>query len=185
MLIPLYYTIPDYVDVNPNWVTQILQGTVLTTTTVGTNTYVAAATATSTVLGLAGDTLSNTTAGIPYAANVVIGSTGTIASPNANVRSTENRVSDLFNETIASGKMTVYHGGGRFADDQYDTTQSYSTGQKLYSNASGLVTNVSGGGDRIGTVILTPQAYPSGVPGTGTASGSTSLGTFLTFSLII
>lgn len=143
------------------------------------------------VMGLAGDSTavsaSAASKSTPYSAQLTIG-----ANSDGTVRSTQwtqNRVSDAYNETLASGKMTVYHGGGKFATDQYDTTVltftcDSNTTADLYSNAAGLLTNVNGGGQRIGRCVAVPTAYPSGVPGTDTTDGSLSLGTFITLILI-
>jgi hypothetical protein len=96
--------------------------------------------------------------------------------------STQNRVSDFFNEALASSLMTVYHAGGRFASDQFVAGLTYVPAQVLYSNAAGLLTNVNGGGNIVGRVVAAPQAWPSGVPGTDVAQ-SISLGTYLDFIL--
>jgi len=139
-----------------------------------------AADATAQIFGIAGDntvvSASNTDKSTPYSAALVTGASG------ASTKWTENRVADAYNETTASGKMTVYTGGGKFATDQYaDVT--FVVGNALYSDANGKLTNVDGGGSIVGTVVALPTAYPSGVPGTDTVDGSLSLGTFLTFIL--
>jgi len=71
-------------------------------------------------IGVAGDntvlSASNANKSTPYSANLTIGANG------ANAQWTQNRVSDYGNETLASAKMTVYSGGGKFATDQYDGT---------------------------------------------------------------
>ena len=132
------------------------------------------------IFGIAGDntvvSATNANKSTPYSANLTIGASG------ASTKWTENRVSDAGNESNASGMMTVYTGGGKFATDQYaDVT--FVVGNALYSDANGQLTNVDGGGSIVGTVVAVPTAYPSGVPGTTTADGSLSLGTFLTFIL--
>ena len=71
-----------------------------------------------TLLGIAGDSAldeaGQTTA---YSAEVTIGANG------AGSRYTENRVSDFYDETVASQKITVYNGGGKFwiSDDLLKT----------------------------------------------------------------
>jgi len=85
----------------------------------------------------------------------------------------QNRVSDYFDETKASGKMTVYHSGGEFATDQFATNVAASApGDLLYAKDGVLDTS-----DQAGDTVLDPGvlpvarltqvdgAYPSGVPG--------------------
>ena len=146
--------------------------------------------ATGHVLGIAGDSTvvsaSAASKSTPYSAQLTIG-----ANSDGTVRSTQwtqNRVSDLYNETLASNKMTVYNSGGKFATDQYDTTvltfSPAGAAGDLFSNAAGLLTNVDGTGYQVGRCVAAPAAYPSGVPGTDTTDGSLSLGTFITLILI-
>lgn len=104
-------------------------------------------------------------------------------------RFTQNRVADNFNEVLASGKMTVYHSGGEFWTDQYETTADTGgaattflpAGPVFTSKAStaanrGLFTDQStaetgdGPGYLVGYTITSPTGYPSGVPGTGPSS---------------
>jgi hypothetical protein len=152
--------------------------------TSGGNVFAYRSTATA-VLGVAGDTQSSTSTGSEWSDNVVIGASGSVVAPVAKTRATSNRVSDMFNETAASGKVTVYHGGGTFATDQY-VALTYAVGEKLYSNGSGQFTNVDAGSAvNVGIVVKTPSSWPSGVPGADTNDGSTSLGTFLTFKLLV
>ena len=191
-LIPIYHVVADYFSVDPDWVTPIYEGYVARLSGSGDQAFVHLANTTSSI-GMFADTLSNTTSGTPYAANLVIGAYGPIQNPTAKTRATQNRVSDMFNETLASGEMTVYHAGGKFASDIYATLTvgaapiTYAVGDPLYSTAGGKLTNENAGSvsRRIGQVALVPQQYPSGVPGTATPDGSTSLGTYLTFILEI
>ena len=128
-------------------------------------------------IGLAGDNLMNAGGGTPYSADLVIGANG------SGTRNTENRVSDAFNETLSSGKMTVYSGGGVFQSDQF-ADLNYAPGQLLYAAAGGAITNVAGAGIVAGVCIVAPTAYPSGVPGTD-VSGSISLGNYIKVMLTI
>ena len=66
-------------------------------------------------LGLAGDTKSTSTAGLPTTNNALVGAP-------ANSEQFVNRVSDTFDETKASGKMTVYHSGGSYATNRFQGT---------------------------------------------------------------
>jgi len=124
-------------------------------------------------IGFAGDNLMNAGGGTAYSAALAIGANG------AQTTNTQNRVSDFFNETVSSGLMTVYQGGGRFFTDQFaDVT--FTPGDQIYAAAGGAATNVAAGNNFIiGYCAAAPTAYPSGVPGTDTADNSISLGTFL------
>jgi len=125
-------------------------------------------------LGLAADSVSDT-GQTEYAGNVTINAAGA-------TRTTENRVSNQGDETLASGKITVYTGGGKFATDQYDTTVTWTVGQVCDAGNDGQLQDDLGTGIDVGVVVETPRAYPSGVPGTD-VQGSTSLGTYLTIGL--
>lgn len=173
-LIEIYHVVADMFDVDPDWTNAIVEGTLVT---LNANGLVAISNATDRVLGVAGDTLSNAQSGTPYAADVVVSGSGA-------TRSTANRVSDMFNETLSSSLMTVYHGGGRFATDVFTAGLTFVPAQALYSDATGHVTNVNGGGNIIGSVAAAPAAWPSGVPGT-VVEQSMSLGNYLDFILNI
>ena len=131
----------------------------------------------------------------------------------ASQRFTQNRVADNYNEVLASGKMTVYHGGGEFWTDQYQIVQSNGTTICNYRPASALYVSgatetahtaepegtVAGqftdeltAGYITGLTLTAPTSYPSGVPGTETAfqslpEGGNSLtwGTLLHVKLIL
>jgi len=176
-LINIYHVVADQLPVNQDFIADIMAGMCVKIDDDGTVTK--CDTAGELVYGIAGDTQSNTTAGTAYADNIITGAYGALA------RSTQNRVSDNFNETGASGLMTVYTSGGKFATDEYDTTRedSLTPGTKLYTNNAGLLSDVAGAGNVVGIVVSAPAAYPSGVPGTD-INGSMSLGTYLIFKLI-
>ena len=137
-----------------------------------------------------------------------------IGALGAQQRFTQTRVADNFNEVLASGKMTVYHGGGEFWTDQYETLQdngasvaTYTPGTRLFASNSLNITGSNGGKFTddidssqaqkivVGYTLDSPTAYPSGVPGTGAAStgfsalpeggNSMSWGTFLHCKLVI
>lgn len=139
-------------------------------------------------LGIAGDSIADEYRTTAYSAELII-------NPKGAKRWTSNRVSDFYNETLASGKMTVYFGGGRFATDQYATGDNWtnSQGKKVYPDDSGLFTLSTGTSARpVGYVVKPPSGYPSGVPGVDTdpvfgaaVENSMSLGTFLTVHLSI
>jgi len=107
---------------------------------------------------------------------------------------TQNRVSDdLGDETLASGRITIYNGGGQFHTDQYAALDGadgvsgspldFSPGQALYPTTGGVATSNTTAGTVFATVVVAPRAYPSGVPGTDTPDGSLTLGTFITYML--
>ena len=141
-----------------------------------------------TVFGIAGDSSVSTGPNKPYGASVVVNGAG-------GTRGTSNRVSDFFNETVGSGKMTVYTGIGEFYTDQYESGVSFTSGAALYVKSTGKLTSSSSGmGNQIGVTIDGPRAYPSGVPGvddsgvtnvTSSVNGSLSLGSYLRFYMNI
>jgi len=176
-LIEIYHVVADMYDVDPDWTTAIIEGDLVMLDANGLVTLATGGAATREI-GVAGDTLSNTTSGTPYAANIVVSGSGA-------TRTTENRISDMFNETLASSLMTVYNSGGRFATDRYVTTVTYVVGTALYSNAVGQFTNVASASTLVvGTVVAAPAAWPSGVPGVA-VQNSMTLGTYLEFRLEI
>jgi len=135
------------------------------------------------VLGIAGDTFraaqGQTTA---YSDAVVIQAGGT-------TRWTENRVSDFYDETAASDKMTVYHGGGKFwisCDLFDDSGTAVAIGSNLMRSAATAGEWVTGAADDdiVGLAVGVCQAYPSGVPGTDVQS-SITLGDYVPIVLRI
>jgi hypothetical protein len=125
-------------------------------------------------LGVAGDSALNaegqTTA---YSDQVTIGANG------AGTRWTENRVSDFYDETTASQKITVYNGGGKFwiSSDLLDTGSATPVAGNLFGsgttggNGSWLVQGAVVG-QNIAMSVGGVQGYDSGVPGTDTTNGS-------------
>jgi hypothetical protein len=105
------------------------------------------------VLGVAGDTKSTSASALP---GVYPG--------------WQNRVSDSFDETKASAKLTVYHSGGKFATDQFVTTNldAAHLGQFLLVSESTGTLALDGATKTANTVAQLVKAagtYPSGVPG--------------------
>lgn len=99
--------------------------------------------------GIAGDTKSTSASAMPGVA-----------------AGWQNRVSDYFDETKASGKMTVYHSGGEFATDQFATNVASSTiMDPLYAYDGVLDTNSGQSSIVVGYLTQAAAAYPSGVPG--------------------
>jgi len=89
----------------------------------------------------------------------------------------QNRVSDYYDETKASGKMTVYHSGGEFATDQFDANVASATPlAPLYALNGVLSTINTQSAVVVGYLTQADAAYPSGVPGTDTTYGDIALG---------
>jgi len=128
-------------------------------------------------LGIAGDsavsTAQQTTA---YSAQVTIGADD---ADTARTRWTSNRVSDMYNETLASGKITVYSGGGKFwiSDDLITGELAIDAGELLESETGGNWATGASAGEVVAVCVGHAQQYPSGVPGTDTPDGSIALGT--------
>ena len=130
-------------------------------------------------IGIAGDSALNaqgqTTAN---SAQVVIGADG------AGTRWTENRVSDFYDETVASQKITVYNGGGKFwvSSDLLDAGTVLAAGEFMQVGAVAAGEWLDGGtnaiGDTVALCVGPVSAYDSGVPGTETTDGSMSLGNY-------
>jgi hypothetical protein len=128
-------------------------------------------------IGIAGDSAltaeGQTTA---YSAQLTIGANG------AGNRWTENRVSDFYDETTASQKITVYNGGGKFwiSDDLLDTaaTAAINTLMQRSGTTAGEWNIGATAGQEVAVGVGASQGYDSGVPGTDTANGSISLGDY-------
>lgn len=139
--------------------------------------------------GIAGDTKSDTASALPGV------DSSTVISGNGGTGNFQNRVSDSFNETRASGKMTVYHSGGEFATDQFASNVSSATiNDLLFANASGVLDTVDASGGtnefmRVARLTRAAGTFPSGVPGIDingdqALSGENS-NTYIEFKLII
>jgi len=183
-LIVLHHTIADAFDVDPDYSIsgsgRIVAGTIVGLDPQG---YVAKASGSINPLGIAGDSLSDEYQTTAFSADLVI-------SPSGAKRWTSNRVSDMFNETLASGKMTVYIGSGKFATTEYAVGDSglNTIGARVWTNANGLFSSSIAINPRhVGYIVGAPSAYPSGVPGVDAPAvqNSISLGTYLTFHLSI
>lgn len=153
-IIPLYYVTAASYDLDSTFSGSIAEGQcVFMNGALGVRAVDATANAIHQVLGLAGDTKS------------------TAASSMPGVQSGwQNRVSDGYDETKASGKITVYHSGGEFATDQFldDGSLAAAGGQFLKCNTSGLliIDGATKSFDTVAQLITVPGQFPSGVPGT-------------------
>lgn len=172
-LIPLFHVIADEFGIDSN--AEVIMGEFVKFDSATGLLVKATGAVSERAIGLAGDTKSSSTSGMPTLNGALIGMQTT--------KSTfVNRVSDgLTDETKASAKMTVYHSGGKFATNMYDTTDSFLPGAPLYIGTSGLQSTDGGSGQIVGYVV-SEGAYPSGVPGTD-VNGDISLGDYLVFIL--
>jgi hypothetical protein len=136
------------------------------------------------VFGIAGDTNSQSASSMP----------GISAG-------WQNRVSDSFDETKASQKITVYHTGGEYGTDQFVDTnmEDAHVSNVLVASTGGLLDNTNAYANvaaaitagRQPVAILTRSAgmYPSGVPGTDTngdmALGGDNTDQYIEFKLLV
>ena len=185
-LIEIYHVVADYYPIDPDWTVPIIEGQVVALNAAGQAARANGA-AGEWAFGVAGDSM---TTAVPTAANPHTPYSAALQVNAAGRQQwTQNRVSDAFDETLASAELTVYNGGGKFASTEYEVLVgaapvAYAVGNPLYVSANGrLTTVVSASAQILGDVVAVPAAYPSGVPGTATADGSISLGTYLTFVL--
>jgi hypothetical protein len=129
------------------------------------------------VYGVAGDTFSTSASAMP----------GVSAG-------WQNRVSDSFDETQASGKMTVYNSGGEFATDQFVDTNMDAANLGHYlkaDEATGTLTwdAAAKSLDSIAQLTRAAGTYPSGVPGVDIngdiALGGDNSNQYIEFKLLI
>ena len=123
--------------------------------------------------GIAGDTKSTSASSMPGIAS-----------------GWQDRVSDYFDETKASAKMTVYHSGGEFATDMFQANVSSSAIMApLYATDGYLSTADNQGSGIVARLVQTAGSYPSGVPGIDVngdiALGGENTNTYLEYKLVI
>jgi len=131
-------------------------------------------------IGVCGDTKSTTQSGLP---TTNVAHIGAVPVHNDFV----NRVSDSFDETKASGRVTVYHGGGKFLTNQYVVapTTPWAVGRPLYVSAlATFTTDASSSAQIVATCTQVPDDVESGVPGID-IRGSLTLGHYIEFKLEI
>jgi len=183
-LIPKFLVCTALQEIDSDASEPIKEGNLVTLTSAGIKRVIVGLT--NRVYGLAADTFSTTASSMP---GIYDG--------------WQNRVSDGYDETKASGKITVYHSGGEFASDQFTNTgtalDSTKVGQVLIANSDGVL--AFGGTDVITVIAASAQpvamltraagAYPSGVPGTDTGlNGDMALkgdnsNTYIEFKLLV
>lgn len=219
-LIEVYHVVASRLPIDPSDTPDIIQGSLVNLSTGGLvaiclgNTQYA--------LGVAGDSRSSGTtsytpeSGSALSRNPKTSLTGALigSAYGAGRTFTQNRVPDNYNEVAASAHMTVYHSGGEFWTDQYETIHSggttiadYLPSAPLYcssvetagagdvepNNGGKFTDQVSTLAQIVGFVLNSPTDYPSGVPGTDTGfvsalpegGNSLSYGTFLHVKLLI
>jgi hypothetical protein len=152
-IIPLYFQFASSVDIDP-LTTDIKEGMCVALNGVSGARRVEKAGDDAKVFGLAGDTKSTTASSMPGVAD-----------------GWQNRVSDGFNETKASAKLTVYHGGGEFATDQFVDANVAAANVGHYFKASTATGTLTWQGatrtvESVAMLMQPAGAYPSGVPGT-------------------
>lgn len=165
-LIPKYHTAVAVFAIDPADITSLNAGGAESTyaiyqgMVVGLNSsgYVKKASNAQLPLGLAGDSLAVAGGHMPYQADLII-------NPAGGKKSTQNRVSDYFNETLGSGLMSVYIVGGEFYTDMYVSGSAFVVGTAVKaSNATPGKVDMSGS-TSIGYCTTVVAGYPSGVPG--------------------
>jgi hypothetical protein len=158
-LIERYHVVAAVYDVDPA-TDEIKEGNWVFLTSAGVHRVDATSGAVSRVLGVAGDSKSTTSSYMPGVGTAYISGGGTVKF--------QNRASDYFDETKASGKITVYSGGGQFATDQYSSITGADIGKFLKVNTSGVlvVDGLTKSADTVAQLVGAPGSYPSGVPGT-------------------
>lgn len=206
-LIEVFHVVASDLPVDATDNTDIPQGLLVSLNGVGQVIPADGDSTTKLPIGIAGDTRSTGVSsltpesGSSLSRNPKTSLTGAlvIGAFGAQQRFTQNRVADNYNEVLASGKMTVYHGGGEFWTDQYEvigsdgtTVLDYEPGVPLF--ASGTETqggtafepespqvgrftteassSVAGMAPIVGVCLAEPTSYPSGVPGTETGFSS-------------
>lgn len=172
-LIPKYHTTVAMFPVDPADVTQLNAGGAALTygifqgMAVGLNSsgYVKKASNSVLPIGLAGDSVAVSASYSAYQDSLLVSSAGS-------KRSTQNRVSDYFNETLGSGLLSIYTGTGQFWTDMFVAGTSFTVGAAIKaSNASPGFFDVSGT-PSVGICASSPVTYPSGVPGVDGGSSS-------------
>jgi len=178
-LIEEYMVVADHFAVNAS-VTELIEGMFVKLNSAGEVIKALGTPSTERAIGVCGDTKSTTQSGLPSTNQNWVG-----AAPTQGAF--VNRVSDSFDETKASGRVTVYHSGGKFLSNQYEAAPqiTWAVGLPLYVSAnSRLTTDASTSAQIVATCLQIPSAAESGVPGID-VRGSLTLGQYVEFKLEI
>ena len=221
-LIEVFHVVASELPIDADSATDIPQGSIVTLDSSGEVALCQGDETYPLALGIAGDSRSTGTTSYtpesgsaldrdpktsPFTGALVVGALG------ASQRFTQNRVADNYNEVLASGKMTVYHSGGEFWTDMYETIHAGGTTVAEFLSMSPLYCSDSsdtagtgeptqaGGrftdqirtsGQVVGFTLAGPLSYPSGVPGVDTGftqlpegGNSMTWGTFLHVKLVV
>jgi hypothetical protein len=151
-IIPSFFVVAGSYDVDPD-TSDIKEGMCVAFNGAAGVRRVDSTTGIGKVLGLAGDTKSTSASSMPGVAD-----------------GWQNRVSDGYNETKASGKITVYHSGGEFVLDQFVDAgmEAVNVGNFLKANTDGLLVNDGAAktANSVAMLLVAAGAYSSGTPGT-------------------
>lgn len=171
-LIEEYHVVADSLTIDAS-VTNMIAGMFGMFNSTG-NIVIATGAASTRAIGVSADTKSTSVSGLP-------------ATNSSSQGAFVNRVSDSYDETKASGRVTLYHAGGRFASNQYVAAPvaTYTPGCALYVSSGGLLTpDASANAQVVATCVAVPAAFPSGVPGID-ITGSLTLGNYIDFILLV
>lgn len=174
-IIPSFFVVAGSYDVDPD-TTDIKEGMCVAFHGAAGVRRVDATTGIGSVLGLAGDTKSTSASSMPGVAD-----------------GWQNRVSDGYNETKASGKITVYHSGGEFVLDQFVDTDmdAAHVGNYLKATVNGVlaIDGAAKTADSVAMLLAGAGAYPSGTPGTDinndTELGGDNSNQYITVKLLV
>ncbi len=180
-LVEKYHVVAAVHPIDPNS-SAIKEGMLVAKTSAGVRRVVTADI--NRVLGVSGDTFSTSASAMPGVAS-----------------GWQNRVSDGFDETKASAKITVYHSGGEFATDQFVDTnmEDANIGNVLVASTGALLDNsnayasvaaaITAGRQPVAVLTKAAGYYPSGVPGTDLngdiALGGDNTNQYIEFKLLV
>lgn len=180
-LVEKYHVVAAVHPIDPNS-NAIKEGMLVSKTSAGVKRVTAGEV--NSVLGIAGDTFSTSASAMPGISD-----------------GWQNRVSDGFDETKPSAKITVYHSGGEFATDQFVDTNmdAANVGQILVASTGALLDNtntyasvaaaIAAGRQPVAVLTLAAGTYPSGVPGTDLngdmALGGDNTNQYIEFKLLV
>jgi len=204
---PVHFVVASNIMINPSETPDIPQGSIVGLDPTDGYCVLAADTDTITPIGIAADSRSSGVtsytlgSGSALSRNPKTSLTGALIAGafDGQSRFTQVRVPDNYNEVFAAGKMSVYHSGGEFWTDQYETIDAsgnaceFNWGDLLYTSPAqaaqvdGDTTDVASNGGKFtctdpggahsllcGIVLTPPTAYPSGVPGVPTSTTDTT-----------